>query len=50
VNKLDKSKKYIVHCRSGYRARIAYSFLKALDYDVKVSLIEAEKISKLRKP
>ncbi len=25
-----------MHCQSGYRARIAYSFLKSQGYDVKV--------------
>ncbi len=26
----------MVHCQSGYRARIAYTFLKNLGYDVKI--------------
>ena len=33
---LDKSKKYVIHCQGGYRARIAYSLLKNKGYDAKV--------------
>lgn len=44
VEKLDKNKKYIVHCRSGYRARIAYSLLKSHDYDVKAAIINSDNI------
>lgn len=36
IKKLDKSKKYVVHCHSGYRARIGYSMLKNEGFDVKV--------------
>lgn len=36
AKKLKKQKKYVVHCQGGYRARIAYSLLKNLGYDVKV--------------
>jgi rhodanese-related sulfurtransferase len=32
---LDRSKTYITHCASGYRARIAWSYLHSLGYRVK---------------
>lgn len=38
----------MIHCRSGYRARIAYSFLKGQDFDVKAAIIDSDKISKQR--
>jgi rhodanese-related sulfurtransferase len=50
VGELDKSKKYVLHCGSGYRARIAYSVMKAQDFDVQVCLIQADKIPKLKQP
>lgn len=34
-SKLDKSKTYVTHCKSGYRAKIAWSFLKAQGFKVK---------------
>ena len=36
AGKMDKSAKYVVHCQSGYRARIAYRILKNLGFDIKV--------------
>lgn len=33
--KLDKTKNYIIHCKSGYRAKIAWSYLDSLGFNVK---------------
>lgn len=35
MHELNKQKKYAIHCAGGYRAIIAYSFLKNNGYNVK---------------
>jgi rhodanese-related sulfurtransferase len=44
--KLEKSKTYVAHCGSGYRAKIAWSFLKSQGFKAKAFPFPFETIFK----